>query len=178
MRKILLTACAVLTMTGVARGEEFKGYATVGNWNIVSSDGHCAAAGDYQNGTSLIFGVNTEGQTWLKVYNGAWKIPAGSYTVGARIDTVELKDLTFNASEDGRSIVNQFTMGESAYNLITKGNLLSLAIGGTAYRYVLKDTSVMIPKLLECIGTVARSANPFAGQPAPAPVSSNPFKRT
>lgn len=182
MRKILLAACAVLGMTGAARGGELKDYAKVGGWGIFSSDEHCAAGADYQNGTSLIFGVNTEGQTWLKVYNTAWKIPEGSYTVAARIDTVELKDLTFKATEDGHSIINQFTMGESAYNLITKGSRLSLGIGGTIYQYVLKDTSVMIPKLLACIGTVARSANPFSGQSAPsaAPVSTpaNPFKRT
>jgi hypothetical protein len=182
MKKILLAACAVLALTGVARGDDLKAYATVGNWGIFSSGEHCAAGGDYQNGTSLIFGVNTAGETWLKVYNGAWKIPAGSYTVGAWIDKVELKDLTFVASEDGHSIINQFTMGESAYNLITKGNLLSLSIGGTAYRYVLKDTQVMIPKLLACIGQVAKAANPFAGQsqtpPAPVSTPANPFKRT
>jgi hypothetical protein len=184
VKKILLAACAVLAMTGSALGGENKEYAKVGGWGIYNSDEHCAAGADYQNGTSLIFGVNTEGQTWLKVFNEAWKIPAGSYTVGAWIDKVELNDLTFTASEDGHSIINQFNMGESSYNLITRGNRLSLVIGGTTYQYILKDTSVVLPKLLECIGTVARSANPFAGQSpaeqpaAPVSTPSNPFRRT
>lgn len=179
MKKLLMAAAAVLALTGAAHGGELKDYATVGGWGIFSSDEHCAAGGDYQNGTSLIFGVNTDGETWLKVYNAAWKIPAGSYTVAAKIDTVELSDLTFQATEDGHSIVNQFTMGESAYNLITKGNRLSLVIGGATYRYTLKDTSAMLPKLLACISQVARASNPFGGKPA-APVStpSNPFRPT
>lgn len=179
MRRIFLAACAVLTMTGAAHGDGLKEYAKVGGWGLFSSDEHCAAGADYQNGTSLIFGVNTDGETWLKVYNAAWKIPQGSYTVGARIDTVELNDLAFTATEDGHSVVNQFSMGESSYNLITKGNLLSLSIGGTMYRYALKDTAAMIPRLLSCIGEVARATNPF-GTPQTAPVSTptNPFKRT
>lgn len=179
MKKILLAACAVLAMTGATKGEELKEYAKVGAWGIYRSDEHCSSGSDYQNGTSLIFGVNTDGQTWLKVYNAAWKIPQGSYTVGAQIDTIELKKLTFAASEDGHSIINQFDMSEGAYNLLTRGNLLSLSIGGTSYRYFLKDTATMIPKLLACIGEVSRASNPF-GTPQAAPVStpSNPFKRT
>jgi hypothetical protein len=178
MKKLLMAATAFLALTGAAKGEGLKDYATVGGWNIYNSAVHCSASADYQNGTSLIFGVNTEGQTWLKVYSDAWKIPQGSYTVTARVDKVELNDLTFSATEDGHSIVNQFTMGESAYNLITRGNILTLNIGGTSYWYALKGTSAMLPKLLECIGQVATASNPFSAQPAPVSTPSNPFKRT
>lgn len=178
MRKLLMAATAVLALTGAARSEEFKDYAKVGDWNIVSSDGHCAAAGNYQNGTSLIFGVEADGGTWLRVYNGAWKIPAGEYKVGGSIDKVPF-DLTFRADETGARLTNSFRMDSDAYNLLTKGARLTLNIGSTTYQYLLRDTSAMIPRLLECIGQVAKASNPFHGrQAAPVSAPSNPFKRT
>jgi hypothetical protein len=173
MKKFLLAACAALVLTGAAQGAELKEYAKVGNWGIYSGADHCAAGGDYQNGTSLIFGVNTDGETWLKVYNDAWKIPAGEYKIGGSIDKVAL-ELTFHADSNGTYLVSAFQMDSDAYNLLTKGARMTLNIGSSTYHYTLKGTSVMVPKLLECIGQVAKAANPFSGQPASSP--SNPFR--
>jgi hypothetical protein len=185
MRKVLLAACAVLAMTGAAFGGDAKSYATVGNWEVFSFEKHCTAYGIYQNGTTLYFGANADAETWLMVSHEAWKIPAGTYRVPAQIDSVELEDMAFVVGSTGNFMKFDFEMKEVAYNLITKGKLLTLKIGSQTYRYTLKDTSGMLPKLFECVGQIAKAANPFHGQSsAPAapsePVStpSNPFRRT
>ena len=181
MKKMLLAACALLAMAGTARGDEISDYASVGHWDIVKGDSHCTSLGGYENGTLLAFSVNLGGDTWISVAHPKWKIPAGEYKVPARVDSVELSDMTFVVEQDGSTrMTYNFQMTETSYNFLTKGNVLSLNIGNTVYQYKLKDTSKMIPKLLECIGSVAASANPFHGQKPVAPVSTpeNPFKRT
>jgi hypothetical protein len=182
MRKVLLAVCAVMAMTGVAFGEEAKHYSTVGNWEVFSYKEHCTSIGMYENGTTLYFGANVNADTWLIVGNNDWKIPAGKYKVPAQIDTVVLSDLEFEVGDNGSIMIFDFEMKEAAYNLITKGKLLTLKLGSQTYRYALKNTSAMMPKLFECVGQIAKASNPFNGQSsAPAePVStpSNPFRRT
>jgi hypothetical protein len=179
MKKALLAACALLAMAGGALGGETKEYAKVGGWRISSTEDRCVGFADYQNGTVLALGVDTSGDTWLRVVNQDWKIPAGKYAVKVRIDGEDMKDMSFLADEEGNGLVTDFVMNDAAYNYLTKGSILSLTFGETTYNYTLKDSSVMIPKLLTCIGQVAKASNPFAGQAQPAaPVStpSNPFK--
>jgi hypothetical protein len=172
-------------MTGAARGEEPKLYATTaGDWKIYSYNDQCATADSFKNGTILSFGVNTGGASWIRVMNEKWNIPPGQYPVNGRIDGVDAFTWDFGADEGGKGIVANFEMDQNAFNAFTRGNVLSLKIGRETYGYSLNGTSALFPKLLECIGQVAKAANPFAGQsPAEqpkAPVSTpdNPFRRT
>jgi hypothetical protein len=182
MKKILLAACAVLALTGMARSEEYKEYATVGGWQINRLADRCVGFAGYKNGTALSFGMDVSGNTWLRVVNSKWKIPAGNYVVKVQIDNEELKDMNFSADEGGTDLVSGFVMDQAAYNYLTKGSALSLTFGKTTYNYTLKDSAGMIAKLLECTGQVTKAANPFASQPSPsaAPVSTpdNPFRKT
>jgi hypothetical protein len=179
MKKALLAACALLAMAGVALGGETKEYAKVGGWQISSLEDRCVGFAGYKNGTALSFGADTSGNTWLRVFNPEWKIPAGKYVVKVQIDDEKLSDMIFWADEEGTDLVNNFVMNEAAYNYFTKGSILILTFGETTYNYALKDSATMLPTLLKCIGQVTKASNPFAGQAQPAaPVStpSNPFK--
>lgn len=188
MRKFLLAACAVLAMTGAARGEDGNSVKVIGNvgqWEVVNSPVHCAASAGYQNGTSLVFGVTKDARAFIRVYNKDWNIPTGKYQVAVQVDRSEQVMMTFSVSDVGNRISAFYDLNESAYNLIANGAILKLNIGGTAYHYSLKGSADMMMALVSCAGQVAKAANPFAGQAAPAeqpadPVSTpaNPFKRT
>lgn len=172
MRRSLIAACALLALAGPARGADVRDVGTVGPWRVVAGPGHCAASSEHQNGTLLGFGVDVDGNTWMRITNLAWKIPSGSYRVRVQFDRAQPGDMDASASDTGKSITVQFTMDEAGYNLITRGAVLRVTLGSTDYRYALADTAAMMPRLLECVGRLVREANPFAGQPA----SANPFQ--
>jgi hypothetical protein len=182
MKKILLAACAVLAMMGAARSEEIKEVGKVGGWALLRGPEHCAASSQFQNGTFLGFGVDVGGNTWMRITNPEWKIPAGSYSVRVQFDKVVPDSVPASASDTGHSLTVPFEMNETGYNLLTKGAVMAVTIGSAAYSYSLAGTAAMFPALLGCVRDIAKAANPFAGQSRPpaAPVStpSNPFKRT
>jgi hypothetical protein len=186
MRKVLLAACAVLAMTGVARGEEAKFFArTAGNWEIYTLRDQCTTADTFQNGTILSFGINTRGVSWIRVMHPEWKIPAGNYSVDGQVDNGVAFSWAFEADDGGQGIVANFKMDNAAFDTFTRGKVLRLKIGSTVYGYSLNGTSALFPKLFECVGQIAKVSNPFHGQSsapaepaAPVATPSNPFRRT
>jgi hypothetical protein len=179
MRKLLLAATALLALTGAARGEEPKLFATTaGDWKIYSYQDRCGTSDTFKNGTVLSFGVDTSGTSWIRVMSEQWNIPLGVYQVEGGIDDDNSFAWNFEADKGGKGIVANFEMDQAAFNAFTKGNVLRLKIGSTVYGYSLTGTSALFPKLLECIKQVATASNPFSGQKPVAPVStpSNPFR--
>lgn len=181
MKKLLLAAAAVLAMTGAARGE-MKAIGQIGIWELRAGrhgdSTHCVSVAEYKNETALVFGVNIKGESWLRIVNAAWRIPAGEYRVGLQIDSAAPGIMTGIVAGDGRSIDIPFEMNEGAFNLITKGAQMRLVLGTASYAYNLTSTEQMLPALVRCAGQLEQAANPFAGQPAPAPAATtNPFVR-
>lgn len=174
MRKILLAACAVLALTGAARGELFRDVAAIEGWQVVAGSDHCAAAQDYENSTSLIFGVEMNGAFWVRIYNESWKIPEGQYPLKFSVDKSDAQ--SWQATGDGKRITIPVIMNEDLYLLLTRGAVMNLTIGGVIHKYALTGTKAMLPALLGCVRDIAKAANPFADQPAPVSTSSNPFK--
>ena len=179
MRKLLMAAAAVLAMTGAAKSEEAKLYATTaGDWKIYTYQDRCTTADTFKNGTVLSFGVDTSGTSWIRVMSAQWNIPHGSYQVEGRIDDASSFSWSFEADEGGKGIVSNFEMDRAAFDAFTKGSILRLKVGSETYGYSLTGTSALFPKLLECAGQIAKAQNPFSGQTAPVSNPSNPFRRT
>lgn len=182
MKKILLAACAVLALTGVARGDgPIKEYATTGNWRIQSDSDSCYATTTYPSiHHSVTFAVTANGSSVVFINNQKWKIPKGEYEIMSAVDGGIPAKFT-GLSED--SIVSwKFDLSENNINTLSKGSILHVYIGGVDYKYSLEGSSSMLVALIRCTATLAVSANPFAGQPSPsaAPVSTpdNPFRKT
>lgn len=182
MKKILLAACAVLAMTGVARGEDVQKVGTVGNWEVFKGDAHCNVSADYQNGTSLIFFLTAEGDFSLRVWSEKWQIPSGSYSVGFQMDEAPTANLKFFANTSGNSIEAPIKLTEDVYSVIADGKFLKLKIGSEAYRYSLNGSAAALKAVIGCASELVKSGNPFSGtsqQPAePKEDPSNPFRRT
>lgn len=179
MRKILLAACAVLGMTGAARGEVLG---TVGAWTVSKSETTCFTHVAYKNGQTLVFGLQADGQAGISVVNRAWSIPSGAYKVKFWVDRTVQTEL--DASAEGNTVTIPYIISAEAVELLSKGAHLSLMLGNQVYSFDLTGSDSAMTALITCATTKLASSpsNPFAGQPAPsaAPVSppSNPFKRT
>lgn len=185
MRKFLLAACAVLTMTGVARGEESRKYAQVGAWGIdavKSKPGNFCMSSAYfpHNETTLAFGVGVGGGAVIQIVNQKWSIPEGDYPIRSAIDGSI--PANFESTANGASITWKFGLNENNISLLSKGSVLNVYIGGATYQYGLGGTAAMFPELIKCAAKLSADTNPFSGQSAPsaAPVQTpaNPFKRT
>lgn len=179
MKKLLLAACAVLAMTGVARGEDLKPYTKVGAWEVLFDRRLCMASATYtHNDTVLSFGVTAGGIASIAILNPKWNIPEGKYEIRSAIDGGVPANFTANANNQ---IVSwSFTLGENNISLLSKGTTLHVYIGDTEYGYGLAGSAAMLSTLVQCASKIAADANPFNGQQPAAPVStpSNPFKRT
>lgn len=176
MRRFLLAAGALLALASPALAGDARVFGTVGPWTIYQGKTFCTASSDHPNGTFLGFGIDADALAWVRVVNPSWKIPKGDYTVRLQFDSdwMVFQDgsMDLHAFTAGNSIDVYFRMEEGVFTTITKSAVLRVTAGSTDYRYSLRGTSAMMPRLLECIARAARESNPFAGQPA----SANPFQ--
>jgi hypothetical protein len=179
MKKILLAACAVLAMTGAARGEVLG---TAGAWTVSKSETTCFTHVAYTNWQTLVFGLQADGQAGITVVNRAWNIPKGSYKVKFWVDRPAQAEL--DASAEGNTVTVPYIISAEAVDLLSNGASMSLMLGNQVYKFDLTGSGKALGALINCATTqlVNTESNPFAGQSAPpaAPVStpSNPFRRT
>lgn len=186
MKKLLLAACAVLAMTGVARGEDGKLWGRSGPWNFIQlppKSNACLAVINPGHDT-LIIASDVNGKGRIVFGRDTWKLPDGKYTVTGRLDGGDPVDLqAFTTTEN--SLASDFEWTEAVLRNLSTSNTLTIVAGTQTLSFSLVGSAKMLPELFRCVGEIraAAAANPFAGQAKPqpaAPVStpSNPFKRT
>jgi hypothetical protein len=128
---------------------------------------HCAAAGRYKNGITLLFSV-TESLEWAVGFSSPeWNLRQGRpFDVEFRIDGGKLHTV------NGRAVSNRLvraTLPDNAelFNQFRYGNQLVARIeGNPEARFNLSNTAAMLTEVLNCAkkykGHVANNANPKA----------------
>lgn len=174
MKSLLLAAAAALSLgfSAPAAAGDFRPVTTVGGWSITANENTCIAKGQYDNGTSLAFVVNTDGQASISIENLKWRIPEGDYEVLVQVDRSPTN--RFRAAATGPWIFFKIQLVEHNINLLSQGRKLFVTVGQWVYEYQLVGSAAMLRGLGECAGARMASANPFAGTRS-IPASSNPF---
>lgn len=154
---------------------------TIAHWQISADAELCKARGEYQDGTSLIFYLNSKGAASVGIENLKWTaLPRGSYEIVTQVDRTA--PIT-NEGLGGPGWVNwQVPFNEATINLLSYGNMLYVQVGSQNYRYKLDRSEAVWKALAQCIAPRMAVANPFAAGPqasAPAaPPDANPFAET
>jgi hypothetical protein len=173
MRKPFLLALALPLFAIPANAaviQQFK----VADWDIgaYTNDqsgrfSHCAAAGRYKNGITLLFSV-TESLEWAVGFSSPeWNLRQGrQFDVEFRIDGGKLHTV------NGRAVSNRLlraTLPDNAelFNQFRYGNQLVARVeSNPEARFKLSNTAAMLTEVLKCArkykGHVANSANPKA----------------
>jgi hypothetical protein len=150
---------------------------TAGGWDMSADNDTCAGGKKYANGTSLIFGVRTDGVAVIVIDNPAWKIPKGTYPVVAQVDRAP--PVTFQAHANGDLVALQWGISQDEINLVSYGAVFRVKIGRADYSYRLDGTAAMLQALGRCAVSRLAMANPFAGTaPQASAPPSNPFPET
>jgi hypothetical protein len=171
MQKPFFLAVAALTMLAVpANGaviQQFK----VADWQLgaythdqTGRFSHCAAAGRYRNGITLLFSV-TESLEWAIGFSSSdWNLRQGrQFNVEFQIDGG--RAYTVNGSAVNHRLIRA-TLPDRAelFNQLRKGNQLVARVEGNPNaRFNLTNTSAMLNEVLNCAkkykGYVANNAN-------------------
>lgn len=183
MKKMLLAACALIAMSGVALAEDDpKFFSQVDDWSLfqVGDVGACMAAkyNDPSSSTSdhLIVSAHLDGKGRVVVVRESWQLPEGAYKITVQFDGGEKKEIdAFTTTKN--SLATEFDWDENVFSLLSSGRKLTVWVGNQVLGFSLDASSRMLPDLFKCIGEVRSASNPFGSPPA-APVSSpsNPFK--
>jgi hypothetical protein len=181
MKKILLAACAVLALTGAARGEDGRLWGQSGPWSLIQmppAANACLAAINPGQDT-LIISSDVDGRGRLVFGRNAWKLPEGKYKIFLHIDNEDRLELqAFTTTEN--SLAMDFKWTEGVYKSLASNSTMTITAGTQTLAFSLAGTAKMLPELFRCVGEVkaASTSNPFADQSPAAPAStpSNPFK--
>lgn len=147
----------------------------VGHWKIQAAGALCEAVGEFDDGTTLSFLINSHGALMVAVINPNWRIPAGKYEVVMSVDRAEPG--TFRASADGDYVYWQVPATEATLNLFSYGRALRAKIGQAYVSYDLRRSEAAIRALARCAAPRQETSNPFAGSRPPA-ADDNPFAET
>lgn len=146
---------------------------SIGNWLIgaYSNDetgafSHCAASTKYRSNIVMLFAVHKNYSWSMGFADPAWSFRVGNkYPIGFTVDripTLNAMAVAISPTEVGVSLSDSTAL----FNVFRRGRLLTVFGGGQVLRFVLTDTSRLLPALLQC----ARN------HMAPPPVqTSNPF---
>jgi hypothetical protein len=171
MHKPLLLAVAALTMLAIpANGAVIQQY-KVAEWQLGAYThdqsgrfSHCAAAGRYRNGITLLFSVSESLEWAIGFSSPDWNLRQGrQFDVEFRIDGGRAHHVS------GRAVNHRLiraTLPDSAelFNQFRKGNQLVARVEGNPdARFNLTNTSAMLAEVLNCAkkhkGYVANNAN-------------------
>jgi hypothetical protein len=112
---------------------------------------HCAASAPYLSGVALFFSVNREYQ-WSVAFSAPHfnVVPGQSIKLGLSVDGNTPTMVVANAVSDKLISVDLAPTAE-IFNLFRRGNILHLIAKDISYKFSLKDTSRMLPALLQCV---------------------------
>jgi hypothetical protein len=148
---------------------------TIGHWKIQGDATACEAIGEFEDGTTLSFLINSHGAIIVGVINQNWSIPQGKYEVVMSVDRAALG--TFKADATGPVVFWQVPFTEATMNLFAYGRALRAKIGQAYVSYDLGRSEAAIKALLRCAAPRQEPNNPFASSHTPA-AADNPFAET
>jgi hypothetical protein len=175
-------AALFIGLSAPAAADDYVTVATVGTWTILADETLCKAQSEYEDGSTLTFGINAKGGAALSIDDPKWSIPEGEFPVVAWVDRIERR--TFTATAKDTWIVFGFALNEGSIAALSNGAVLNLEVGRSTYRYRLTRSAEMLRALGACAAERMPKANPFAGSPSSggaanpfAETASNPYRR-
>jgi hypothetical protein len=176
MRRVVagaVTALALSLVWGSAAAAEALYRFRIGGWEggAYTRDGtrrfnHCAAAAAYQNGSSIVFGVDRSYRWSLTLFNPELGLPPGqAYAVALSIDG-GAPDVRTAMAVSSLAAQIELPPTEAVFERFKRGRQLQITDStGRSISFNLTDTSIMLPALVRCVHA---NLNPQRGAPTTA----------
>lgn len=169
VKAVLAVAFASLFVTGAeARGP--YGSINVGSWQggAYTNDqsgalSHCAAGAHYNSGIFFAVAVNSEMGWTLGFLNPAWTLTNGqAFQIALTFDGGTPFNVQGNAISTNHVVV-PMPLNSALINQFRKAKSMTAYTQGQLFQFDLKQTSVLLPALVNCVQTVKQKGLSGAG---------------